>query len=144
MEPHQPRDLLPRLNRRTPSTGSTRASGAGDRARKSGTVHLLGAISKTRATPSSPTATTSNASRALEEPAHGPGRTARTLRQPRLRAHQPRHLLTLPTVAEDMARNLLPFVNAYRQFWQYWGAAFLKHPISISVAKENYDMAFHA
>lgn len=44
------------------------------------------------------------------------------------------------TVAEDMARNLLPFVNAYRQFWQYWGSTFLRHPISISVAKENYEL----
>ena len=45
------------------------------------------------------------------------------------------------TLAEDMARNLLPFVNAYRQFWQYWIATFFKHPVSISVAKQNYPMA---
>lgn len=44
------------------------------------------------------------------------------------------------TVAEDMARNLLPFVSAYRQFWGYWLKAYAKHPVAISVAAEEYPV----
>ena len=43
------------------------------------------------------------------------------------------------TMFEDMTRNLIPFGNAYRQFWQYWLTTFAKHPISMSVYMENYD-----
>jgi hypothetical protein len=45
------------------------------------------------------------------------------------------------TMFEDMTRNLIPFGNAYRQFWQYWGATFLKHPVSMSVFLKNAPQA---
>jgi hypothetical protein len=50
------------------------------------------------------------------------------------------------TLAEDMARNLRPFVSAYRQFWVYWLSAFAKHPMSMSIAMKEYPMQdiFHA
>lgn len=42
------------------------------------------------------------------------------------------------TMFEDMARNMIPFVSAYRQFWAYWTSAFAKHPISMSTALTQY------
>ena len=41
------------------------------------------------------------------------------------------------TMFEDMTRNLVPFGNAYRQFWQYWMGAFAKHPVALSVFLEG-------
>jgi hypothetical protein len=42
------------------------------------------------------------------------------------------------TMFEDMTRNLIPFGNAYRQFWQYWGATFFKHPLAITTYTQGY------
>jgi len=42
------------------------------------------------------------------------------------------------TMFEDMTRNLIPFGNAYRQFWQYWGATFFKHPLAITTYTQAY------
>jgi len=42
------------------------------------------------------------------------------------------------TMFEDMARNMLPFVSAYRQFWAYWLKTAVKHPVSMSVIREQF------
>ena len=42
------------------------------------------------------------------------------------------------TMFEDMSRNMIPFISAYRQFFIYWAGAIAKHPVSISLFKENY------
>lgn len=42
------------------------------------------------------------------------------------------------TMFEDMTRNLIPFGNAYRQFWVYWASAFAKHPLAITAYTQFY------
>lgn len=39
-----------------------------------------------------------------------------------------------PTIFEDVNRNILPFINSYRQFALYWMKTFTKYPITMTTA----------
>ncbi len=41
-------------------------------------------------------------------------------------------------VFEDLSRNIVPFVSAYRQFAIYWAGVVAKHPVTMSGVKTNY------
>ncbi|MDD3983515.1 MAG: hypothetical protein PHU54_06175 [Candidatus Omnitrophica bacterium] len=42
-----------------------------------------------------------------------------------------------PTIIEDAMRNVLPFVNSYRQFWVYWGKMLARHPFAMRAAYDQ-------
>ena len=42
------------------------------------------------------------------------------------------------TMFEDMSRNMVPFISAYRQFFVYWAGAVAKHPLALAAFQKNY------
>ena len=39
-----------------------------------------------------------------------------------------------PTIFEDVNRNIVPFINSYRQFAQYWIKTFVRYPVTMVTA----------